>query len=151
MEKNELNFSGVAHIAFGVKDIEIVSKKIAEVFQIETPEVNDPGGSDEKYPVYYRGKKTNAYYKYCHLNIGNMEFEPLKTVGRSNAVSDFLKKNGNGIHHILFKVKDLNSMKNNFLEKGLELIEEGSFQGGRYAFIFFHEIGSVIELCELES
>ena len=151
MEKNELNFSGVAHIAFGVKDIEIVSKKIAEVFQIETPEVNDPGGSDEKYPVYYRGKKTNAYYKYCHLNIGNMEFELLQPVGRSNAVSDFLKKNGNGIHHISFKVKDLNSMKNIFLEKGLELIEECSFQRGRYAFIFFHEISSVIELCELDS
>jgi len=80
-----------------------------------------------------------------------MEFELLEPVGKSNAVSDFLEKNGNGIHHILFKVKDLNSMKKNFLEKGLELIEEGSFDGGRYVFLFFSEIGMIIELCELDS
>lgn len=42
-------------------------------------------------------------------------------------------------------------MKKNFLEKGLELIEEGSFDGGRYVFLFFSEIGMIIELCELDS
>ena len=109
MERNNIDLGNILHIAFGVENIEKASKRIAEVFQTEIPQINDPKESDEKYPVYYRGEKTSAYYKSCQLKIGNMEIELLQSVGRPNSVSDFLKAKGNGVQHILFRVDDLNS------------------------------------------
>ena len=52
MERNNIDLGNILHIAFGVENIEKASKRIAEVFQTEIPQINDPKESDEKYPVY---------------------------------------------------------------------------------------------------
>ena len=60
------------------------------------------------------------------------------------------KQHNGQVQHILFRVDDLNSKIEIFKNKGLEVIEEGSFPGGKYAFLYFSEIGTAIELCELD-
>lgn len=150
MKKNNLNTGNILHIAFGVENIKKVSERISEVFETEVPQINCPKESNEKYPIYYRGEKTSTNYKSCKLKIGNMEIELLEPIGRPNSVNEFLRNNGNGVHHLLIKTDDLNSKIEIFKKKGLELIEYGSFPGGKYAFLYFPEIGTSIELCELD-
>jgi len=151
MEKNNFDLGNILHISLAVKNIEAASKRIAEVFKVDPPTISDPGKSDDKYPVYYKGKKTEAYYKSCTMNIGNMAVDLLQPVGKPNSVSDFLSKNGNGVQHILFKVDDLSAGVETLKGEGLEVIEEGSFPGGKYAFLDFPEMGVAIELCQLDS
>lgn len=151
MEKNNFDLGNILHISLAVKNIEAASKRIAEVFKVDPPTISDPGKSDDKYPVYYKGQKTGAFYKSCSMEIGNMAIDLLQPVGEPNSVSEFLNKNGNGVQHILFKVDDLNEGVKTLKNRGLELIEEGSFPGGKYAFLDFPEMGIAIELCQLDS
>jgi len=127
MKKNNLNIGNISHIAFCVEDIEKASKRISEVFATEVPRINYPEESNEKYPIYFRGKKTNANYKSCQLKIGETEIELLEPVGRPNSGSEFLKKNGNGVHHLLFKVDDLNSSIEIFKKKDWNLLSMEHF------------------------
>ena len=46
--------------------------------------------------------------KLAHCDMGNMTFEMMQVVEGDSAQSGFLRSNGDGIHHLGFKVNDLN-------------------------------------------
>ena len=141
--------TSIFHIALAVADIEKTAKKIADVFGTGAPQIIDPKGPQKDYPIYFKRKLLKTYLKTCHFKMGAIDLELLQPVGEPDSVREFLKKNGgNGLHHILFKVKGIDSRVNYLKKKGLKPVQEGSFPGGKYTFLEFDDIGTIIEVAE---
>lgn len=78
--------------------------------------------------------------------------EALLALGPDTPVGKFLAKRGPGVHHIAFRVDDLETELARLKKQGVRLIDETprkGAEGKRIAFIHPKETGGVlIELCE---
>jgi methylmalonyl-CoA/ethylmalonyl-CoA epimerase len=84
--------------------------------------------------------------------VGESEVELLEPETADGPVAKFLNKNGAGIHHIAFRVENIDAALNELKQKGLKLIDEVPRRGAGGAKIaFIHPRstnGILIELCE---
>jgi len=90
--------------------------------------------------------------KIAFLHVGKTKIELLEPTGKEGAVARFLEKRGEGIHHIAFRVTNIEDMLKQLKEKGITLIDEKPHigaEGGKIAFLHPKSTRSVlIELCE---
>ena len=79
--------------------------------------------------------------------------EALLALGPDTPVGKFMAKRGPGVHHIAFRVDDLDAELARLKQKGVRLIDETprlGAEGKRIAFLHPKETGGVlIELCQL--
>lgn len=79
--------------------------------------------------------------------------EALLPTGPDTPVGRFLQKRGPGVHHIAFRVDDLDAELERLKAQGVRLIDEEprrGAEGKRIAFLHPKETGGVlIELCEV--
>jgi methylmalonyl-CoA epimerase len=90
--------------------------------------------------------------KIAFLEAGGAEIELLEPIRSDSAVSRFLETRGEGIHHLSFHVRDIETALARAAAAGLELIDrtprEGS-HGTRIAFVHPRSMGGVlVEFCE---
>lgn len=95
---------------------------------------------------------TTQLVKVAFLHAGNTKIELLEPTSDNSPIAKFLAKKGEGIHHIAFGVKDIESRLQEIKENGLPLIDEKPRQGAagmEIAFIHPKAANNVlIELCE---
>eukprot|EP01008_Symbiontida_sp_HLA12_P002377 NODE_386_length_949_cov_2.291768_g379_i0.p1 GENE.NODE_386_length_949_cov_2.291768_g379_i0~~NODE_386_length_949_cov_2.291768_g379_i0.p1 ORF type:complete len:134 (-),score=49.74 NODE_386_length_949_cov_2.291768_g379_i0:179-580(-) len=92
-------------------------------------------------------KVTTAFFP-----VGESEVELLESTSPDGPVAGFLKKKGEGIHHVAFRVENLEASLAELKEKGVRLIDETPRKGAGGAKIaFIHPKatnGVLVELCE---
>ncbi len=92
-------------------------------------------------------KVATAFYP-----VGESEIETLEPTDEQSPIAKFLDKKGEGIHHIAFRVDNLDSALTELKEKGVRLIDEKPRMGAggaRIAFIHPKSAnGVLVELCE---
>lgn len=94
------------------------------------------------------------------VKVGFIEFENrvsielLEPTSADSTVKKFLDKRGGGIHHICFRVKDIENVLSNLKKEGIRLIHETPISGAhncRVAFIHPSSAnGVLIELSEAD-
>ena len=86
---------------------------------------------------------------------GGTAIELLEPMSEDSPISKFLEKRGEGIHHICYKVDDLESVLAKLKEQGVRLIDESPRPGAynsKVAFIHPKAMnGVLVELAELSS
>ena len=86
------------------------------------------------------------------LCAGGTRIELIEPLGKEGPLSNFLRKKGQGIHHIAFEVSDLEMMLKRLKKEGIALIDEKpriGIKGAKIAFLHPKATGNVlIELCE---
>lgn len=86
------------------------------------------------------------------LPVGESRIELLEATDSSSPIRRFLAKRGEGVHHICFKVKDLNRKLTDFRKAGLQTLQDASgtgYQGRKIAFLHPRSThGVLIELVE---
>ena len=86
------------------------------------------------------------------LSAGGTRIELIEPLGKVGPLSNFLRKKGQGIHHIAFEVSDLEMMLKRLKKDGIALIDEKpriGIKGAKIAFLHPKATGNVlIELCE---
>ena len=89
--------------------------------------------------------------KTAFFQIGETKIELLESTEPDGPISTFIEKKGEGIHHIAFKTKDINSSLKELEEKNIRLIDEHPRKGAEGLNIaFLHPKaanGVLIELC----
>jgi len=125
------------HIGIAVKNLESVIKTL-----------NDGLGLVPKFEEEIIEQKVRvAGYK-----IGNSVIEYLEPISEDSPISRFLEKRGNGIHHLAFRVEDLQVSIASLKKKGYRVIDEKSRIGAEgKKIVFLHPAsfdGILIELCE---
>lgn len=92
-------------------------------------------------------KVRTAFFK-----IGDTKIELLESTEEDGPIGKFIKKKGEGIHHIAFAVKDIEKVLEETAEKGVRLIDKQPRKGAEGLDIaFLHPKsthGVLTELCE---
>ena len=94
-------------------------------------------------------KVTTAFFA-----VGEGEVELLEAMEPDSPVGKYLEKRGEGVHHIAFRVADIDAALAELKAKGIRLIDETPRRGaGGARIIFIHPKetqGVLVELCERE-
>jgi len=101
------------HIGIAVKDLGQAIKLYQEAFGIEPS-------------LVYESEYTKA--KIAFFPVGETRIELIQPTNPESVVGKFLEKKGEGIHHISFKVKDVDQSLMEIESKGVQLIDKKSRQ-----------------------
>ncbi|MGA2468180.1 MAG: methylmalonyl-CoA epimerase [Thermodesulfobacteriota bacterium] len=101
------------HIGIAVKDLDQAIKLYKDVFGIEPS-------------LVYESSYTKA--KIAFIPMGETRIELIQPSNPESVVGKFLEKKGEGIHHISFKVKDVDQSLMEIESKGVQLIDKKSRQ-----------------------
>lgn len=133
-ETMELTY--IEHIGIAVKNLDESIKFYENVFGLKCYAVEEV--KDQK-------------VKTAFFQIGETKIELLESTGNDGPISKFIEKKGEGIHHIAFKTKDINSSLKELEEKNIRLIDVHPRKGAEGLNIaFLHPKaanGVLIELC----
>lgn len=125
------------HIGIAVKSLESIGNKLKDGLGL-SPDFEEEV-TDQKVRV--------AGYK-----IGRSIIEYLEPMTPDSPISPFLEKRGNGVHHLAFRVDDLEQSLISLKDKGYRLIDERpriGAEGKKIAFLHPASFdGVLIELCE---
>ncbi len=104
-------FEKLDHIGIAVKDIDQSIKLYKEVFGIEPS-------------LVYESVYTKA--KIAFFPIGEVKIELIQPTNPESVMAKFIEKKGEGIHHVSYKVKDVDSSLAELEKKGIQLIDKKS-------------------------
>jgi methylmalonyl-CoA/ethylmalonyl-CoA epimerase len=129
----------IDHIGVAVKSIEDAKKMYQDLLGL------NQAGSEK-----VRDQKvTTAFFP-----LGDTQIELLESTSPDGPIARYLEKRGEGVHHIAFRVKDLEEAITELKAKGIQLIDEEPRRGAAGARIaFLHPkftFGLLVELCERE-
>jgi len=139
MEKGVLE--NLYHVAIAVKNLSEVEEvyKTALGLHVEHREV-----------VEDQGVKTSMLVP----DGGGTAIELLEPLDENSPISKFLEKRGEGIHHICFKVDDIEAVLERLKKQGVRLIDESPRPGAynsRVAFLHPKAMnGVLVELAEVK-
>ncbi len=90
--------------------------------------------------------------KVAMLKVGSSAVELIEPLNEHSPVSRFIKKRGEGMHHLTFEVDDLTGLLEKLKVAGIKLIDEEPREGAEGSLIaFIHPAstgGVLIELCQ---
>ena len=131
-----MELSYIEHIGIAVKNLDESIKFYEKVFGLKCYAVEEV--KDQKVKT--------AFFK-----IGETKIELLESTEPDGPISKFIEKKGEGIHHIAFKTKDINSSLKELEEKNIRLIDgqpRKGAEGLNIAFLHPKAVnGVLIELC----
>jgi methylmalonyl-CoA/ethylmalonyl-CoA epimerase len=112
----------IEHIAVAVEDLDAAIAHYRDVWGIEAvgrERVEDQGVEEVMLPV------------------GDSFIQLLGATGPDTIVARFLKRRGEGLHHIAYEVDDLDGTLMALKERGVRLIDEAPRQGARDQLVAF--------------
>jgi catechol 2,3-dioxygenase-like lactoylglutathione lyase family enzyme len=140
----------VTQIGIVVEDIEETRQAYADLFGMETPKIIETDGYS-KTNAHYRGEPTQGRAKLAFIRLENITIEIIEPIGGPSTWREFLDEHGEGIHHIAFRVEDMDKTIAMLETKGGELVQRGDFTGGSYSYVESHDkLKTIIELLTSE-
>jgi methylmalonyl-CoA/ethylmalonyl-CoA epimerase len=103
-------------------------------------------------PVAHREKVEEQGVEAVLLDVGDGHIELLSPLGPDTVVGRFVERRGEGLHHVAYRVDDIDTALINLKEVGVELIDSEArigIRGSRVAFLHPKSTGGVLtELVE---
>lgn len=125
------------HIGIAVRSIEVSSKIYNDIL--------------EK-PIYKTEEVLSEKVKTAFFDTGNTKIELLEPLSADSAIAKFIAKRGEGIHHMAFRVENINHEVSRLLQEGYQMVTDGPKKGADNMLIaFLHPNttgGVLIELCQ---
>ncbi len=98
-------------------------------------------------PVAHRETVEEQGVEAVLLDVGDCHVELLSPLGPETPVGKFLERKGPGLHHVAYRVSDINATLAKLAEAGLELIDAEPRTGireSRVAFLHPRSTGGVL-------
>jgi methylmalonyl-CoA epimerase len=98
-------------------------------------------------PLVHRETVTEQGVNAALLDVGDGHVELLQPLGPDTAVGKFLAKRGPGLHHVAYRVDDIDTALQSLAGAGLRLIDERprtGIRGSRVAFLHPGSTGGVL-------
>ena len=129
----------IDHIAFRVESVDAAVKFYTEIMGCEV--------ADWFFVDFEDGTKARC----CALNAGSIQIFISEGIGEGGVVKEWVKKNGNTIHHIAYAVDDLAGAVQDARKKGIEFLSEKQIENDDLIQIFsrpIKETGVIHELIQ---
>jgi 4-hydroxyphenylpyruvate dioxygenase-like putative hemolysin len=92
-----------------------------------------------------RGEKVFYQIRIALSQQGPVQLELIEYEKGETIQKEFLEEKGEGLHHILFKVRDINTTLDRFARKGISVLQEDRLvEGGGMAYMGTDKIGGII-------
>ena len=128
-------YGHVVQVGWVVKDLDRV---VSYWEKLGLKNINHDGV--QEFPdVTYRGKKTPLSLKMAFGDIGGVQIEWIQPVKGKSVYDEFLAQHGDGVHHLAFAVRSPEQLEQQlkyFREKGVEIVQHGSWQGEKGKGLF---------------
>ena len=125
------------HIAVAVFDLDEATERYAKLSNISI--IAEEVVESQKVKVRF-------------LQQADHKIELLQATGPDSPVARFLKKRGEGIHHLAFRVEDIYTEMERLLKEGFQLLQDQPVTGALNKWIFFihpKSMGGVlVEICQ---
>jgi len=132
-----MNIKHIDHIGIAVKSIEEGGKSFTDILGLNLQKVET---------IAEQKVKTGFF------PITDSELELLESTEPDSPIAKFIETRGEGMHHIAFRVENIDDALKELKEKGVRLIDQEPRKGtggARIAFIHPKEThGVLVELCE---
>ena len=126
----------IDHIAIAVNSLEDSIKVYTSLLGIE-PELETITAEKVNTAIYV---------------LNGISLELIEPIGDDSPITKFLKKRGEGLHHVCLKVNNLEETMDELKEKGIEIIDETPKRGaGGTNIVFLHPKSTGGVLFELNS
>ena len=130
-------FKKVEHIGIAIKNLDEAESLFERLF----------GKSAYKREAVESEKVSTSFFK-----LGDTKIELLESENESSAISKFIDKKGEGIHHMAFEVDDIEAELCRLKKEGFQLINQSPFKGADNKLVaFIHPKschGILVELCQ---
>ncbi len=138
----------VTQIGLVVRDIEKTSKAYADFLGVDVPEWSLTDPVDKAHTIF-EDKLTEARAKLAFFRLKNITIELIEPVGGPSTWQEFLDEHGEGVHHIAFEIKGMDEKIIQLQRKGMNLLQKGDYEGGRYSYVDSSQhLGVLLELLE---
>ncbi len=131
-------FGPLDHIGIAVKNLKEAERRFSLLFGFESL------GREE---VDSEGVAVSFF------DTGNTHVELLEGMGDESAISKFVAQKGEGIHHLAFRVENIEEEMKRLSEAGFQLLSDAPKKGaGGKLVVFIHPKstgGVLVELCQL--
>jgi len=132
-----MKMNKIEHIGIAVKNIESANSLYEQLL----------GVAPYKQEMVESENVLTSFFK-----VGESKIELLEGKGEDNAISKFIEKRGEGMHHIAFAVDDIYKSMEELKEKGFRLLMDEPKKGADNKLIcFLHPKsanGVLVELCQ---
>ncbi len=101
----------------------------------------------------YRGKPSDCRIKTAFTQSGPMEIELIQVLEGETPHTEFLREKGEGLHHLRFRVDDLDATLAEYARKGIEPVWQHRMPDIGYSWAYLNTDtfgGVMIELIEIE-
>ncbi|MBT8274115.1 MAG: methylmalonyl-CoA epimerase [Bacteroidia bacterium] len=127
----------IEHIGIAVEDIEKSNALFEDLFG---------------QPHYKIEEVESEHVKTAFFKVGDNKIELLEATDKKSPIAKFIKKKGEGIHHIAFEVDNIEEEVKRLSKKGFKILNEIPKQGAdNKRVVFLHPKstnGVLIELCQ---
>ena len=122
-----------------VRDLNRAVEAFTDLMPVKEPPLFNRVGrslsSDECNTVYKGDTKSMASCTTCCFQFDNIEIEFIEPYGDApSECKNFLDEHGEGIHHLGFKIQDLQKTRETMHSKGYEEVQSGSWGEGEYHY-----------------
>ena len=127
--------SAIDHVGVAVEDLEAAVSLYRDQLRM---------------PVVHRETVSAQGVEAVLLDVGGSHIELLAPLAADTAVAKFLAKRGPGLHHVAYRVADIEETLNALATAGLQLIDERPRRGIRISKVaFVHPAGTGGVLTEI--
>ena len=148
MTSSSLGDNKVTQIGLVVEDIDAAVQAWSLLLGVEPPSIIITDPVDMAH-TRYQDRPTSAQARLAFFNLGQVTLELIQPLGGSSTWNDQLVVHGSSLHHIAFEIKGMKEHIHGLQEHGMQLVQSGDYQGGRYAYVDGQKrFGAVIELLE---
>lgn len=140
----------LCQVGFIVKDVEATARKYAATFGLPLPPIIETPGFD-KAKTTLNGQPSEATAKLAFFQTGQLVIELIEPDEKPSVWRDFLDKNGEGVHHIAFRVNDTKATEEALAKHGIKTEQQGLYTdaSGMYTYVDSAPyLGVTIELLE---
>ena len=125
-------FGLIDHVGVAVEDLDDAIALYKRTFQM---------------PVAHRETVEQQGVEAVLLDVGACHVELLRPLGEDTAVGKFLAKRGPGLHHVAYRVDDIEQALTRLRDQGVELIDDEprvGIRNSRVAFLHPRSSGGVL-------
>jgi methylmalonyl-CoA/ethylmalonyl-CoA epimerase len=116
-------FEAIDHVGVAVSDLERATTVYEGTFGM---------------PVVHRETVEDQGVEAVLLDVGDGHVELLRPLGPDTAIGRFIEKRGEGLHHVAYRVEDIDATLARLKEAGVDLIDAEArvgIRGSRVAFL----------------
>ncbi len=82
-----------------------------------------------------RDQRVDYAMRLAVTQIGGLQWELIEPLDEKSIYAEFLKEHGEGLHHVAFAVNNYDKAMAFFSEKGMGILQGGTWQGLKFTYI----------------